>query len=567
MSDGTDADVTTEKSRRSIVNRLRRQPGAPIARAPISRDRGPQGDARASDHSVSDSPIDIASPIEMVTAIIHEQALAGPLREDSELGNPGGRRSRAYPEPAEQLSPARPERALSVVDGDASEDVEPDTGVSIDPSTATTLGDFAAAMVGPVSAAAFAGSFAVFIGTALFVMLIRSQARRSALSDTEISGFSPVAAGFGAAALTFAVVPGSGVVHALTAGLVALSAGALAALILRAVVDRFVHTRVAVLGDAAAAHDLAWQLSSAGNRRFTVVGYVTRTTERDNLRDLEHVSFKVRRLGLLSDLSHVVARNDIDLLVMSGTQDRLKVFERAAVCTERYRTRLLSLTAFEESVFRRVPLEDLNVAWFQHVMHPRFKPAPRAVTRSIDTLFGVLAGLVTLPIWAPTALFMRFAFGKPVLVERRRVGERGRAIAFYRFRTARRDITGAAPDEDEPPVGFGKFLRATGIEYIPTLLNLIRGDVTLVGPRATRPQRLTELEREIPFYGRRNMLLPGLTGWAQLHDSSDAETELSNDLFYLKHQSLMLYIYVLVATVWRPLARKAPTEQAAPTSN
>jgi lipopolysaccharide/colanic/teichoic acid biosynthesis glycosyltransferase len=556
MSDGTDADATIEKSRRSIKSRLRRQPGAPIARAPISKRQG----SREYNQRHGDE-----SPIDLLTSRLNEPALAGPLRLDDEgdIGTPGGRRSRAYPEPPAQISPARPERALTVVDGDADEDVEPDTGVSIDPSTATTLGDFAAAMVGPISAAVFAGSFAVFIGTALLVMLIRSQGRRSALSDSEISGLSPVAAGIGATALTFAVVPGSGIEHAVSAGLVALLAGALAALLLRAVVDRFVHTRVAVLGDAAAAHDLAWQLSSAGKRRFTVVGYVTRTSERDNLRDLDHVSFKVRRLGLLSDLSHVVARNDIDLLVMSGTEDRMKVFERAAVCTERYRTRLLSLTAFEESVFRRVPLDNLNVAWFQHVMHPRFKPAPRLVTRTVDCLFAITVALLTLPIWAPIALFMRFAFGKPVLVERRRVGERGRAIALYRFRVARRDITGAAPDEDEPPVGFGKLLRATRIEYLPTMINLIRGDVTLVGPRATRPQRLSELEREIPFYGRRNMLRPGLTGWAQLHRSRDPETELSNDLFYLKHQSLMLYVYVLMATLWRPFSRR----QSATTSN
>jgi lipopolysaccharide/colanic/teichoic acid biosynthesis glycosyltransferase len=556
MSDGTDADATIEKSRRSIVKRLRRQPGAPIARAPIGHER------RASDPGSPDAPIDL------MTSVMRETALAGPLLEDNaELGTPGGRRSRAFPDAPEQISPARPERALKVVDGDADEDVEVDSGVSIDPTTAKTLGDFAAAMVGPVTAAAFAGSIAVFIGTALFVLLARSQARRSALSDSEVSGFSPVAAGVGAAALTLTVMPSEGIVHALTAGLVALMAGALAAILLRAIVDRFVHTRVAVLGDASAAHDLAWQLSSAGNRRFTVVGYVTRTSERDNLRDLEHVSFKVRRLGLLSDLSHVVARNDIDLLVMSGTEDRIKVFERAAVCTERYRTRLLSLTAFEELVFRRVPLENLNSAWFQHIMHPRFKPAPRAVTRSIDAIFAVFAILLTLPVWAPIALFMRMAFGKPVLVERRRVGERGRAIALYRFRVARRDITGQAPDEDQPPVGFGKFLRSTRIEYLPTLINLLRGDITLVGPRATRPQRLAELEREIPFYGRRNMLRPGITGWAQLHDSSDPETELSNDLFYLKHQSLMLYVYVLMATLWRPFSRQPNATLGATTSN
>ncbi len=499
-SDGSDANATIDKTRRSIAG-----PGESIAGAPIVR-------------------------------------------------APGTRRSQAFAD-TDAMAAAVPEHAFTVVDGDGDEE-ERDGGVTIDPTTASTLGDFAAAMVGPVAAAAFAGSIAVFIGTALLVLLIRAQGRRSALTDTEISAISPFAAAVGATALTYAVLPTSAI-HAISAGLVALAAGAAAALLLRLIVDRFVHTRIAVLGDAAIAHDLAWQLSASGQRRYTIVGYVTRTSERDNLRDLSHVSFKVRRLGLLSDLSHIVARNDIDLLVMAAHDDRMKYFERAAVCTERYRTRLLSLTAYEEAVFRRVPLDHLNVAWFQHIMHPRFRPAPRIVTRAVDIVLAISIGLLTLPLWAPTALFMRLAFGRPVLVSRRRVGERGRAIGLWRFRVARREVTGAPPDEHAPAVGFGRVLRRTGIERLPALINLLRGDVTLVGPRPVHPRDLAERESEIPFYGRRQMLRPGLTGWAQIHHETDPADEFSSDLFYLKHQSLMLYVYVLLASAGRPLARRA----------
>lgn len=444
--------------------------------------------------------------------------------------------------------------ALTVVDG-ASEDELPEDGVSIDPTTASRLGDFAAAMVGPIAASVFASSVAVFIGTALFVLLIRAQGRRSALTDREVLGISPAAAALGAGVMTLATIPNAGWIHAVSAAGIALLVGVAAALLMRAIVERHVHTRIAVLGDAAAAHNLAWQLSRHGVRQFTVVGHVTRTSERDNLRDLSHVSFKVRRLGLLSDLSHIVARNDIDLLVMAADRDRMKYFERAAVCTERYRTRLLTLTAFEETVFRRVPLDGLNVAWFQHIMHPRFRPAPRAITRTIDIAAALILGLLTLPFWAPTALFMRVAFGRPVLVTRRRAGERGRVIVLYRFRVARREVTGAPPDEHAAAVGFGRFLRRSGIERVPVLINLLRGDVTLVGPRPVHPQELADREVEIPFYGRRQMLRPGLTGWAQIHDSDGAADEFSSDLFYLKQQSLMLYLYVLLAAPHRRLGR------------
>jgi lipopolysaccharide/colanic/teichoic acid biosynthesis glycosyltransferase len=458
-----------------------------------------------------------------------------------------------------------PERPLKVVDNDvARHDTEPEpeaSGLSLHPTTAARFGDFAAAMTGPACAAIFAGSVAVFIGAALLVLLVRSQGRRSGLSEGEVSGISPVAAGIGAFALAIAASPEAGIAAAAQAGLIGLTAGALAAIVSRAIIGRFVHVRIAVLGEASVAHKLAWQLSDAGVRGFTIVGYVTRTTERDNLRDLEHISFKIRRLGLLSDLSHVVARNDVDLLVMSDNEDRMKVFERAAVCSERFRTQLLSLTAFEESVFRRVPLEELNVAWFQHIMHPSFRRIPYFLTRTIDIAFALVAGLVTMPIWVPVAVFMRLAFGTPVIVQRRRVGERGKAIALWRFRVARRQVTGEPPSEDARPVGFGKFLRRTRIERLPTLANLLRGDITLVGPRAARPEQMSELDGEIPFYARRNLIKPGILGWAQLHTApapgrtaADPEAELSNDLFYLKNQSVMLYAYVVLASLWFPIS-------------
>lgn len=513
-----------------IPSEERRRPlGAPIVRSPIS--------GGASEHQPG-GPINLLSNIGAQTII-------------DEPGSAGGRRSRAYPD-SPQIE-TKSDRALTVVDGyDIAREEDEESARSLSPSSLNALGDFAAAMAGPIAGAVYVRSLAVFVASALLVLLVRSQGRRSALSESELSGLSPVISGLGVFALAFMVDSTSTLSHAALAGAVALGAGALAALSVKLIADRFVHVRIAVLGDASEAHQLAWQLSNDGIRRYTIVGYVTRTSERDNLRDLAHISFKVRRLGLIADLSHVVARNDIDLLVMATDEDRLKIFERATVCAERYRTRLLSSTAFEEAVFRRVPVDHLNVAWFQHIMHPRFRPVPRLITRAVDVSVSAVIGLLTLPVWAATAAFMRLAFGTPVLVRRRRVGERGRSFSVSYFRVARRDVTGGPPDEDVPPVGFGKFLRATGIEKLPLLLSVLLGDMSLVGPRPERPKRMSEIEQDLKFYARRNLVRPGLTGWAQMHvQRRDVKTELSHDLFYLKHQSLMLYTYVLLATCWR----------------
>lgn len=516
----------------------RRKPlGAPIVRAPLDESRKGKIDLLAAAQRANTT-----SPLNNADA------------------SAGGRRSRAFPDESRRAD--RPNRAFTVVDGDEAEPNEDEeVARTLSPSTLTSLGDLAAALTGPLAAAIYLRSAAVFVASTLLVLLVRAQGRRSALTESEISVMSPVVAGVGAFALSFIVSGSATTTEALTAGGLALGAGAIAALAVKLIADRFVHVRVAVLGEAAAAHDLAWQLSNERIRRYNVVGYVTRTTERDNLRELDHISFKVRRLGLLSDLSHIVARNDIDLLVMSTDQDRLKIFERASVCAERYRTRLLSATAFDEAVFRRVPVEQLNFAWFQHIMHPRFRPVPKLITRVVDVAVAGAIGLLTLPVWGATALFMRSAFGRPVLVHRRRVGERGRSFSVMYFRVARRDVTGGPPDEDVPPVGFGKFLRATRIERLPLLLSVLRGDMSLVGPRPERPQRTSEIERDLSFYPRRNLVRPGLTGWAQIHSTNDsgsahdANDELSRDLFYLKHQSVMLYAYVLLATISRGASR------------
>ncbi|MGH2905190.1 MAG: sugar transferase [Solirubrobacterales bacterium] len=515
------------------LNAGRGKPGAPLARSPLQIPR-------------PSAPIDLSGGVGK-----EEPALELEYMEVPE-GRPGGRRSRAHGT-AEEQAQIRPLRVVSGGGFELESDAET-TSRSLSPSNAAALGDFAAAMAGPLAGAIYLRSIAVFIGSALLVMLLRAQARRSALSEGEISGLSPVVAAAGVFVLSLAVHWSSGFEEAATAAAAALAAGAIAALFLKIVTDRFVHVRIAVVGEAATAHQLAWQLARERVGRYTIVGYVTRTSERDNLRDLDHVSFKVRRLGLLSDLSHIVARNDIELLVMAADQDRMKVFERATVCAERYRTRLIALTAFEEAVFRRVPVDQLNVAWFQAIMHPRFRPAPRFATRMIDLTVALVAGLLTAPFWLLSAAFIKLAFGGPVLVRRRRVGERGRSFSVLRFRVAANDEDGNAPAEDVPAAGFGRVLRRTHIEALPQLLNVLRGDMSLVGPEPATPKLVAEVENEIEFYGRRHLVRPGLTGWAQLHrlpdEEEDVETMLSRDLFYLKHQSLLLYVYVLLSAVW-----------------
>ncbi len=424
---------------------------------------------------------------------------------------------------------------------------------------ANRVSDIVAVTSGPLAAAIFTGSIAVFLVSALLVMVAKSRARRLALSEMETIGIAPLAAALGA----FAVLVGTGtseLILALQGAGVALAVGGLAALGLRYGANRLVRTRVAVIGSAGHAHELAWELQADRNRRYEVVGYVARNgSAKENISDLKHMSFGVRRLGELAELEEVVAEHHVDMLVLSEGGDRLEVFERAARCAEHNGTRLVSLNAFDEYVFQRVAIDELNSAWLQHIMHPRYRPAPRALIRVLDVAVATLLGLLTMPLWALAAIAIKVEGGGPVFYSQDRCGQRGRVFTMLKFRSMRPDAErhGArwAGIDDDRITRVGAVIRRLHIDELPQLLNVLHGDMSIVGPRPERPEFVYGLEREIPFYNRRHLVKPGITGWAQVragYGMSDegAMIKLSRDLFYLKHQSLFLYSYILLATVW-----------------
>ena len=227
-----------------------------------------------------------------------------------------------------------------------------------------------------------------------------------------------------------------------------------------------------------------------------------------------------------------------------------------------------SMAVYEE-VFGRVPPRVLNEEWlalnssrYAHTLYDALK-------RVMDIAAGLLGGLVSLVFYPFIMLAIKLEDGGPAIISMPRVGEGGGVFSFYKFRS----MTGN-DGADYGPGGksslavtrVGRVLRRTRLDELPQLWNLLRGDLSLIGPRPEAPALVAVYEKEIPYYGVRHLLRPGISGWAQLYHHADphhkaavedTRNKLSYDLYYLKHRSLLLDATIALKTIRRLLAGNA----------
>jgi exopolysaccharide biosynthesis polyprenyl glycosylphosphotransferase len=181
------------------------------------------------------------------------------------------------------------------------------------------------------------------------------------------------------------------------------------------------------------------------------------------------------------------------------------------------------------------------------------------VRRGLDVVTALMLLVLTLPLMLLTALAIRLDSPGPVFYRQERVGKDGRVFTLYKFRSMRVDAeAGGAPrwaSRDDPrATRVGRIIRLTRIDEIPQALNVLRGDMALVGPRPERPQFVERLASEIPHFHERHVVRPGITGWAQVNypygaSVEDARAKLSYDIYYLRRRSLLLDLLILIATL------------------
>jgi exopolysaccharide biosynthesis polyprenyl glycosylphosphotransferase len=340
---------------------------------------------------------------------------------------------------------------------------------------------------------------------------------------------------------------------------------------LKARFDRHVAVRIAVIGDPDVAEGLDREITVAKIRGYQLAGWIS-VGGRPPIEPVPGVC----HLGSIEELRRIVRSQRIELLVHaqgpSGEVSRLDIFEGVGAACLDLPVRLIEASQFYEELLGHVPVGQINAAWFQYLMHPRYRRTPPISKRLFDVAVGSAALVVAAPLIALFAVAIKLSDRGPVLYRQPRVGEGGREFEMVKLRSMR---PGAQADgaqwssrDDDRVLPVGRLMRKLHIDELPQLWNVLRGDMTLVGPRPEQTELVSELERRFPHYERRSLVKPGITGWAQVRcgyagTKEGSAWKLCHDLYYLKHRSLLADLMIICETS-RALGRRAQFELEPP---
>ncbi|HCO49619.1 MAG TPA: sugar transferase [Spirochaetaceae bacterium] len=265
----------------------------------------------------------------------------------------------------------------------------------------------------------------------------------------------------------------------------------------------------------------------------------------------------IRRVTDAEALSEAVRSGDIDLIVIADEKALAPEIRSLLFSLLEDGAKFLNLYDFYEILFRRTPLDGIDETWFLEKIDLSSKKPYMAAKRIIDIALAMIVLLITAAFWPFVALAIKLSSYGPVFFTQLRLGRLGVPIRIIKFRTMRIDGNDQRPtgEKDTRITSIGIFLRKTRIDEIPQMFNVLRGDMSFVGPRPERPELAEELARRIPYYRQRLFVKPGLTGWDQVsgeyHSPSDEDTfkKLQADLYYVKNLSLSLDASIFFKTI------------------
>lgn len=224
--------------------------------------------------------------------------------------------------------------------------------------------------------------------------------------------------------------------------------------------------------------------------------------------------------------------------------------------------RFIDMYKVYEEVFDRVPLSLLNYNWFIENISSSSHAAYDLLKRLMDIIVSLIGVIISLVFYPFVCALIKFDDGGPIFITQERVGEGNALIRVLKFRSMKTNDTGVWPSEGDMRITrAGRMLRVTRIDELPQLLNVLKGDISLIGPRPDIIGLGKELAEKIPYYTIRNLIKPGLSGWAQIkqdvppHSLEETRVRLSYDLYYLKNRSFFLDLKIALKTIRTLISR------------
>jgi sugar transferase (PEP-CTERM system associated) len=312
--------------------------------------------------------------------------------------------------------------------------------------------------------------------------------------------------------------------------------------------------RLLLVGTSEAAVNLARELYQRVELGVEIVGFIDPDPARVGAPILNPGV-----IGAIEDIPAIVRARGVDRVVVSLSEARGRLPMDKLLEMKLDGVTFDHLASVYEQYTGKIAVDNLRPSWL--IFSEGFKKSrlQNGLKRLLDVTSATVAMVVALPVLLLVAIAVKLSSRGPILYHQARVGLHGRVFMVHKFRSMRADAeknTGAvwAAKSDSRVTAVGRFLRRTRLDELPQLWNVLRGEMSLVGPRPERPEFVFSLQRDIPFYGQRHTVRPGLTGWAQVRYTygatvEDAMEKLQYDLFYIKNMSLALDLFIIANTV------------------
>lgn len=314
--------------------------------------------------------------------------------------------------------------------------------------------------------------------------------------------------------------------------------------------------RVLIIGAGRAGTNLAEKITKLKPMPFTLIGFID-----DDPAKQGHMIAGFPVIGTSKELLRLADEHQVTDLVMAIMNEVGSETFDTLIAAEEQGLSITSMPLMYEQLLGRVPIFLLKSDWILRTFYDRSHAGGfyDLVKRLFDLIGGLAVGLLMIPVFPIVALVILLESGWPIIYSQKRLGKSSKEYTIYKFRTMRQDAekdgkAKMAVQNDDRVTRVGRFLRKSHIDEFPQFINVLSGEMSLVGPRAERPELVKELEQVVPFYRARLLVKPGVTGWAQVNygyasNAEETAIKLEYDLYYIQYRNLLLDIVIIIKTI------------------